>query len=197
MNKTAALLAAAALTAPVALSAQTIDLPPRKAGLWEITTSIEKPKAMPAFTAQACLDPATDKEMMEHGLKMSGACKKMTSRREGKTIVIDADCTASGMATRSRTVISGDFQASYTVRSEGTMEGEGGKGQQAMLMTQTGTWKGADCPGMKPGDMTMFGGIKVNIKQIKALSGMIRGGVFGFQVLGFTGHRCVAPKPGP
>jgi hypothetical protein len=174
MNKTAALLAAAALTAPVALSAQTVDLPPRKAGLWEITTSFENPKSMPAFTAQACLDPATDKEMMEHGLKMAGSCKQMTTKREGKSIVIDADCTVGGIATKSRTVITGDFQSSYTVRSEGTMSGEGVKGQQAMLTTQTGTWKGADCPGMKPGDMTMFGGVKINIKQIKAMSGMFK-----------------------
>jgi hypothetical protein len=26
---------------------------------------------------------------------------------------------------------------------------------------------------MKPGDMTMFGGVKINIKQIKAMSGII------------------------
>jgi hypothetical protein len=172
MHKTAALLAAAALTAPVALSAQTIDLPQRKSGLWEITTSFEKPKSMPAFTAQACLDAATDKELMEHGLKMSGACKEMTVKREGKTIVIDANCTISGIATKSKTVIAGDFQSSYTVRSEGTTSMEGAKSQE-MLMTQSATWKGSDCPGMKPGDMTMFGGVKINIKQIKAMSGMI------------------------
>jgi hypothetical protein len=173
MHKTAALIAAAALTAPVALGAQTIDLPTRKAGLWEIATSIEKPKAMPAFTAKACLDAATDKEMMEFGLKMSGTCKQLTSKREGKTIVIDADCTVSGIATRSKTVVSGDFQSSYSVRSEGTMDVAGGKGQEATVITQTATWKGADCPGMKPGDMTMLGGIKVNIKQIKAMQGLI------------------------
>src|SRR5688572_13677220 len=71
MHKTvAALLATAvALTAPLALSAQTVDLPRRKAGLWEIKTTIEQRKAMPAMMVQACLDAATDKEMMEHGLK--------------------------------------------------------------------------------------------------------------------------------
>jgi hypothetical protein len=171
MHKTAALLAAAALTAPFALSAQTIDLPQRKAGLWEITTSLEKPRSMPAFTARACLDAATDKEMMEHGLKMSG-CKEMTVKREGRTIIINASCTVEGVATKSRTVVTGDFQSSYTVRSEGTLTMEGAKGQE-MLTTQTATWKSADCPGMKPGDMTMFGGVKINIKQIKAMSGVI------------------------
>lgn len=169
MNKTAALLTVAALTVPVALSAQAIDLPQRKAGLWEIVTSMEKPKAMPGMTVKACLDPATDKEMMEHGLKVAG-CKKLTTKREGKSIIIEADCAVGGIATTSRTVISGDFQSAYTIRSEGTMDGEGFKGQ-SMLTTQTATWKGADCAGMQPGDMTMAGGLKFNIKQLKAMSG--------------------------
>jgi hypothetical protein len=171
---TAVLLAAAVLAAPLALNAQPLDLPPRRPGLWEVTTSIAKPKEMPAFTAQMCLDAPTDRELMEHGLKLSGTCKSLSTKRDGKTIVIDADCTLSGKATQSKTVITGDFQSAYTVRSEGTMESDGGKPPQATLVTQTATWKGADCPGMKPGDMTMFGGIKVNIKQIKALSGLIR-----------------------
>jgi hypothetical protein len=43
-----------------------------------------------------------------------------------------------------------------------------------MLTTQTATWKSADCPGMKPGDISLFGGVKMNINQLKALSGLIR-----------------------
>ena len=175
MNRpTAVLLAAGVLAIPGGLGAQTLDLPPRKAGLWEIATTVEKPRAAPSITAEMCLDAATDREMMEEALKLSGTCKRLTTRREGKTLVIDADCTLSGKATQSRTVITGDFQSAYTVRSEGTMEGGKDKGPQAMLMTQTATWKSAACPGMKPGDISMFGGIKVNIRQLKALSGLIR-----------------------
>lgn len=175
MNRpTALLLAAGVLTIPTGLTAQTLDLPPRKAGLWEIATTVEKPRAAPPITAQMCLDAATDREMMEHALKLSGTCKRLTARREGETLVIDADCTLSGKATRSRTVITGDLQSAYAVRSEGTMDGGGDKRPHPMLITQTATWKSATCPGMKPGDISMFGGIKVNIKQLKALSGLIR-----------------------
>ena len=53
MNRTAALLAAAALTVPVALVAQTLDLPQRKAGLWEVTMTVEQPKGMPAMTSSS------------------------------------------------------------------------------------------------------------------------------------------------
>jgi len=175
MRQTAALLAAAMLAAPLAVgaSAQSLDLPPRRVGLWDITTVIEKPKAIPAVTSQVCLDAATDREFMEFGLQVAGSCKRLTSTREGKNLIVDAECTIAGKTTRTKAVFTGDFQSAYTLRLEGTME-RGGDKQRAMLTTQTATWKRVDCPGMKPGDMTMFGGIKVNIKQMKGLSGLIR-----------------------
>jgi hypothetical protein len=55
------------------------------------------------------------------------------------------------------------------------MEGSGSeKGPRETLMTQTAAWKGADCAGMKPGDMTVPGGLRVNVEQLKALSGLLR-----------------------
>jgi hypothetical protein len=189
----AALLAAAVTAAPLALSAQTLNLPARKPGLWELTTVIErqkasdaaamdkptdrptdKPRASPPISAQMCLDASTDRELMDYTLKFTeGKCRSLTSKRQGKSIVIDADCTFGSKVTRSKTVITGDFQSAYTMRTEGTMEG-GSRGPQAMLTTQTATWKGPDCPNMKPGDISLFGGVKMNINQLKALSGLIR-----------------------
>jgi hypothetical protein len=177
MRPTAAvLLAGVALAAPLA-SAQTLDLPARKAGLWEVTTTLEKPKGVPAFTSKMCLDPATDRELLNHGLKLTGSkCRSLTSKRQGQSYVIDADCSFGGAASKTKTVITGDFASAYTLRMEGTVEGAPGtgKGSQTTLMTQTATWKSAECPRMKPGDMTMPGGLKVNVKQLKALSGLIR-----------------------
>src|SRR5262245_65291892 len=172
------LLAAAGLAAPLALNAQSPDLPPRKPGLWEVTTIVEKPMAMPPVSAQMCLDAATDREMMDHALKLTGSkCTSLNTRRQGRTYVIEADCQFGGMATKSKVVISGDFSSAYTLRSEGTTEGAPGAGKapRSALMTQTATWKSADCPGMRPGDTTLFGGIKVNIKQMKSLPpGLLR-----------------------
>lgn len=169
MNKISVLLAATALTLPLAASAQASELPPRKAGLWEITTTIEKPQALPAMTTKMCLDRATDRELMEYGLKLSDdKCKTTTTRRDSKTLLINVDCTSAGSPTKTKAVISGDFQSGYTMRLQGSSdEGE-------VLMTQAATWKGASCPGMKAGDISMFGGVKVNVKQLKALSGLIR-----------------------
>jgi hypothetical protein len=172
MRPTAILLTAVALGMPLTVSAQALDLPPRKAGLWEITMAMEKPKGLPAFTSKVCLDPATDRELMDHGLKLAGGkCRNLTSRRQGQSYVIDADCKFGGTASKARIVITGDFGSAYTLR----MEGSGSeKGPRETLMTQTAAWKGADCAGMKPGDMTVPGGLRVNVEQLKALSGLLR-----------------------
>jgi Protein of unknown function (DUF3617) len=175
MRPNAVLLAAAALATPLAAGAQTLDLPPRRAGLWEIAMSVDKAKGQ-AVTTTMCLDAATDRELMDHGLKLAGGrCRNFTSRRQGRSYVIEADCKVGGAKSKTTTVITGDFDKAYTLRMEGTLDGATGGGKpQQMLMTQTATWKSADCPGMKPGDMTMPGGLKVNVKQIKALSGLLR-----------------------
>jgi hypothetical protein len=177
MRPAAVLLAATALAAPLAASAQTLDLPALKAGLWEITLSTEAAKGLPAITTKMCVDPATNSELMDHSLKLIGSrCRGFSSRRQGQSFVIDADCKIAGTATKTRTVVAGDFASAYSVRMEGTIEGGPGaeKRPPQTLMAQTATWKSADCPGMKPGDMTMPGGMKVNIKQLKALTGLIR-----------------------
>ena len=184
LRPAAVLLTAAIAAAPTVADAQTLDLPPRKAGLWEITTTIDKQKpgaeasdkskSSPSIAAQMCLDAATDRDLMNYGLKLTeGRCQKLTTKRDGKSYIIEADCTFGGKASKTRTVITGDLQSAYTMRMEGTLEG-GSKGPQSMLTTQVATWKSAECPGMKPGDISLFGGVKMNINQLKALSGLIR-----------------------
>lgn len=174
MQRRTGLLLAVAAGLALPAAAQSLDLPRRKAGLWEITTTMEKPRGMPEMEVRMCLDAATDRELMDYALKLSGdQCKSLTTKRQGRSYVIDADCSFAGAATKTKTVITGDFNSAYTVRIEGTMEA--GKGPQSTLLTQEAKWKGADCPGMKPGDITMFGGIKINIKQLKSLpAGLLR-----------------------
>ncbi len=114
-----------------------------------------------SITSLMCIDAATDREMMDYALKRAGDCKNAV-KRQGTTYTVDSECTVSGTAVKSKTVISGDFSSAYTARTEGTM------GTESMLITQTAKWKGADCAGMKPGDISLFGGIKINIKQMKS-----------------------------
>jgi Protein of unknown function (DUF3617) len=163
----------ALLLGSLAVAAQTLDLPTRKPGLWETRMVTEKPEGGPAITSRMCIDAATDREMMEFGLKMSrGNCKRFDMRRAGATWVIDAECAFGPLKSVTKTTISGDFQSAVNVRIEGTSEGMPGMGggPQPTLMTQTATWKAASCgDGMQPGDVSLGNGMKMNVRQLKEL----------------------------
>ena len=179
MTRIALFLAAAvvAMAATLAAAAQTIDLPPRKAGQWEVRMVTEKPASGPSMHAQMCIDAATDRDLMDFGLKMSkDSCKRYDVKRAGAAWVIDAECTFGPVRSTTKTTISGDFQSTVTVRTEGTTEGfpGAGSGPQRTLMTQTARWVGAACTdGMRPGDISMGGGIRMNVKQVKKLQKLL------------------------
>lgn len=169
----------AVMVLPLPALGQTIgELPPRRPGQWEIRIATEKPGGVPEVATQACIDAATDREVMEFGLRISQkTCAKYAMRREGKAFVIDAQCAYGPVTSVTRTTITGDLQSNYTMRIEGTTEG-GFKGADDRkgprpLVVHTARWKGPCAGGMKPGDMTMPGGAKVNIKQLKKLEGIL------------------------
>src|SRR5262245_29134082 len=70
-------LAVATLGLPLPAEAQSIDFPTRRPGYWEIRIVTEKPTGAPSMDTQVCLDAATDRELMEFGLRMSkDACTR-------------------------------------------------------------------------------------------------------------------------
>jgi hypothetical protein len=175
------LLSLVAILLPQPAISQTLeDLPSRKPGQWEIRMVTEKPGGVPEVSTQVCIDASTDREIMEFGLRMSKkTCAKYAMKRESKGFVIDAECAFGPVKSVTRTTISGDFQSSYAMRIEGTTEGgfkgsDGKKGPQPTLMVHTARWAGAACTGgMKPGDMTMPGGVKLNVKQLRKLQDIL------------------------
>jgi Protein of unknown function (DUF3617) len=181
MLRPAILLAALALAGamPFPAAAQSLDLPARRAGHWEIRIVTEKPAGAPTMDTQVCLDAATDRELMEFGLRISkDACSRFDMKRTGGNLVIDSQCTFGPVSSTTRTIMSGDFQTTYTIRIEGKTDGlplsNTPKGPQDMSLVQTARWTGATCPdGMKPGDFTLPGGMKFNIKQARKLQKML------------------------
>jgi hypothetical protein len=158
-----------------AASAQAVDLPARKAGMWEIQNVAEQGGA-PSMTIKACVDEASDKMMMEAGLNMSKSmCPDQTMVQDGNSIVVDATCDFGGMKSKSHTVMTGDFQSSYQVETTSEISGMPsvpGMPAGPTKMTQTATWVGADCTdGMNPGDMLMPGGMKMNVTDMMKMMG--------------------------
>jgi hypothetical protein len=172
LSKVSAIAALAALALPA--GAQEIDFPARKAGQWEIRMTPETPGAMPEQTIKACIDAASDKQMMAAGFSMSKSmCSRQDISREGEDYVIDSTCQIGPMTSTSHIVVSGDFQSAYTVKMTSEMSGTAMVGMPGTNnMTQEARWISADCTdGMAPGDMLMPGGMKVNVNDMMKMFG--------------------------
>ena len=99
-----------------------MELPVRKAGLWEM--KVLSGGSVPEMTMQQCTDETTDKDM---STAMSPMAKEMCSKQDiQKTsagYVTDSVCGIAGMTIKSKAEITGDFNSAYTVKSTSRSEG--------------------------------------------------------------------------
>jgi hypothetical protein len=124
-------------------------------------------QGLPEMNIAMCLDEKTDAAMMSAGLAIAkDMCPEQSMRRDGDNLVIDSVCTFAGKKTTSHIVISGDMSSAYTVHIQGDVEGAPRKTD----MKQDVRWAGATCDGLKPGEMMMPGGMKIDA--IRIMGGM-------------------------
>lgn len=162
LTRFASALLALTAFAPMVHAAE-FDIPVRKAGEWEIAMSLAGKAKMPTMTMRMCLDAGTDAAMMKAGLALSKeSCSRQDMSRDGDTITIDSACAFGAMKTVSHIVVSGDFQSAYTVRITSSMEGGPAGMPKKSEMTQTARWLGATCDGLKPGEMMMPNGMRID-----------------------------------
>jgi len=148
--------------------ADSLNIPAHKPGQWKIEMVPETAGAVPAMVTQVCLDAETDKALMQMGTAMTGTQCQISQRTEdGGVISFDATCDFGTMKTKSHSVISGDFQSTYTLKITSDIEGGPAKMPKHSVMTQNATWVGECSGGLKPGEMLMPGGMKIDA--LKAL----------------------------
>src|SRR5215218_6668066 len=100
-----------------AANAGAVELPVRKAGLWEMKVSHTNSPA-PEMTMQHCTDETTDKEMSTSFSPMAkDVCSKQDIQKTATGYVTDSVCGIAGMSITSHAEISGDFNSAYTVKS--------------------------------------------------------------------------------
>jgi hypothetical protein len=171
MRRHLPLVAVACLSASPAMA---LDMPARKAGLWEMKMTFEG-RNMPPQVMQQCIDAETDKLMSSMGGNMrNDMCSKQDVQQSGGTITVDSVCKIGPATTTSHGVITGDFNRAYTVKV--TSKREGGPaipGLDATTnMTIEAKWAGPCKADQKPGDMIMSNGMKMNIREMQNLPGI-------------------------
>ena len=157
-----------------ATSAQAVDMPVRKAGLWEMKM-VRAGSSMPEMTMQHCTDETVDKDMNNNVSPMAKqVCSKQDIQKTATGYVTDSVCGVAGMTIKSHAEITGDFNSAYTVKTTAHAQGGAvGPAGRDTTMTLEAKWLGACKPEQKPGDIVMPGGMKMNIKDMAKLRDLL------------------------
>jgi hypothetical protein len=161
------------LTLLPALDARAVEMPIRKAGLWEMKV-MRTGSPTPEMTMQHCTDESTDKEM---GTSFAPTAKEMCSKQDVRKTatgyVSDSVCNIGAVSITSHSDIVGDFNSGYTVKSTSHSEGGPASVPRDSTTTVEAKWLGACKPDQKPGDIVMPSGVKMNVKDMEKLKALI------------------------
>jgi hypothetical protein len=160
------------LTLLPALDAGAVEMPLRKAGLWEMKL-VRTGSPLPEMTMQHCTDETTDKEMSTTFSPMSKeVCSKRDIQQTATGYVSDSVCSVGGASMTSHSDITGDFNSAYTIKMTAHSD-RGVAGVRDTTMTIEAKWLGACKPDQKPGDIVMPGGFKLNIRDAEKLKALV------------------------
>jgi hypothetical protein len=153
--------------------ARAVEMPIRKAGLWEMKV-VRTGASTPEMTMQHCTDESTDKEMSSTFSPMAKEmCSKQDIQKTSTGYVSDSVCQVGAMSITSHSDIVGDFNSSYTVKSTSHHEGGPASVPRDSTTTVDAKWLGACKPDQKPGDIVMAGGMKMNVKDMEKLKALM------------------------
>lgn len=154
--------------APPAKSFQPAWTPPkRKPGLWEQRVS----NGDFVQVTRICLDAATDAKLSFWGGQATNdACEKnlASARTDGGWQFSSVCDMGPGGKITTAGVATGDFSSHYQVTADSSTVGAATPQMNgAHKMTIDAAWQGPCPAGMKGGDMTLPGGVKINLLDMK------------------------------
>lgn len=169
----ASLVVLAALAACGRKPADNAASPPaRRAGLWQISVTRDA-KPGPLGTLQVCLDPVADARFTVFGRHFAtGACDRKITKDPQGVYHFESQCTLQdGANVTTHGVATGDFVSGYEVDTEVSVQGATFRPMNGSHRIHfSGRWQG-QCPsGLRPGDVSLGSGLKVNIDQLPALA---------------------------
>ncbi len=158
-----ALLPAATLALPAL--AQSLDLPTRKDGLWQMSTSAA---GAPPSVSTMCIDKSIGREMMQMGSSMQKEmCSKNDMSRDGNKVHMHSICKfgQTTATTKGTAVFSGDTGYRMEMHSSYSPAMMGMKEAKTLIEAK---WLGPCKPGQKPGDVTLANGMTLNVRGMGA-----------------------------
>lgn len=166
----APILAVALCWPAVAPSAEdAASLPLRKAGLWQVKTTMDEAGNQHEQSFKICIDASMELQTARTSTQdHQENCSRYEMKRESDATVVEADCVFNQAAVQSRTEMSGDFLANFHIKIESTTTPPA-RGEQSAIpikrvIDQDGSYLGSDCAGLQPGEAMGDDGTKVMVQ---------------------------------
>jgi hypothetical protein len=140
------------------------SLPSRKPGLWEISISTEIQGDSHPVKMKQCTDEAADAKLMQAGNDIQGQsmCSKNEITKTEQGYSISSICTHAGSKVSSEGAFTGDFSSEYSGDITTSFDPPV-FGQKESKTTIRAKWLGACSDDMRPGDMILPNGMKMNV----------------------------------
>jgi hypothetical protein len=163
-------LAFAVLVATFSLSrADDMDLPMRKAGLWDMKMRLTGGGA-PTMSMQQCTDAATDKELRTiYSPLAKETCDKRTVQKTATGYTVDRICKRGDDNVTTHIDITGNYDSAYQAHLVSRTQDQSPDDPPASDLTLDAKYLGPCKSGQVPGDIIMMGGMKINLKDVLKL----------------------------
>lgn len=167
-----AIACAAAVSGPA--TAISAELPARKAGAWDISIKLTG-GMMPTAKMRHCTNERDDGNMSVMFNPLSPSpCPTRDIQKHSDRYTIDAVCRDDGKSITLHADIRGNFDTRYTVVTETKVQDSEDSTPYVSNLTLEGTYLGACRADEKPGDVTMAGGLKINVNNMEAFRKSLR-----------------------
>jgi hypothetical protein len=161
-------LAVIAATAS-ASRADEVDLPMRKAGLWDMKMRITG-GGIPTMSMQQCTDAATDKDLRTiYSPLANETCDKRTVRKTAAGYAVDRVCKRGDDTITTHIDVTGDYQTAYQAHLVSRTQDESADDPPSSDLTLDAKYLGPCKSGQVPGDIIMMGGMKMSRKDLVRL----------------------------
>ncbi len=144
-----------------------VEVPARKAGLWKQTLLVEGVDMIQ--TVQLCLDKASDAKLAwwgQSGFKQACSKNEIVRQPDGSW-KFSSICEGAGVKTTNDGSAVGNFESKYQIRADSTTTGAPVPEMNgSRTITIDAEWVG-ECPeGMRPGDMELPNGQRMNMLEV-------------------------------
>ena len=144
-----------------------VEVPKRTPGLWKQTMLVEGVDMLQ--TVKICLDEASDAKLAwwgQQGFKQSCSKNEIAKQADGSW-KFSSVCEGAGVKTTNDGSAVGDFSSKYQLKAESTTTGAPiPQMNGSRTITIDAEWV-SECPtGMKPGDMDLPNGQRVNMLEV-------------------------------